>query len=161
MTVPPLTDTETLKDITKDIIKTRPKQEDICSQERPGRFWNIRTKEQHYFHTRAQQLKKKKAKEGFKMGFEEHRSPRREHTERFTWLLWRYPLNLSLNSCHFMCIVAHTIIFLGDRRVCLSVWTNENFTIGGYTSGVFPCLLHDIYSLDNDLFSAYHVTSGC
>ena len=78
------------------------------------------------------------------MGFEEHRSPRREHTERFTWLIWRYPLNLSLNSCHFMCIVAHTIIFPGDRRVCLSVWTNENFTIGGYTSGVFPCLLHDI-----------------
>ena len=58
MTVLLITDTETLKDIIKDIIKTGPKQEDICSQERPGRFLNTRKKEQHYFHTRAQQLKK-------------------------------------------------------------------------------------------------------
>lgn len=60
------------------------------------------------FPGKGSTAKKKMIKEAFKIGFENYGSPRREYTERCTWLLLLCPrvrmdpLNFTLNYSHFM-----------------------------------------------------------
>lgn len=72
------------------------------------------------------------------MALGEHRAPGREHTGRFKdsrgscshvlQLGWKL-LNLQLDYNHFMREMWPRPKDLGDRRICLSAYTNENAMI--------------------------------